>query len=72
VAAIVGAAGAIGYTNPILPVSVKVDDLRHHTLVCGATGYNVTPEKTHAVVLVLAAGELTEVIGSVQVCRDPE
>jgi len=33
---------AIGYSNPFLPVSVKVDDLRHHTLVCGATGSGKT------------------------------
>ena len=33
---------AIGYANPILPVGVKVDDLRHHALVCGATGSGKT------------------------------
>jgi hypothetical protein len=33
---------SIGYSNPILPVSVKLDDLRHHTLLCGATGSGKT------------------------------
>jgi len=33
---------AIGYSNPFLPVSVKVDDLRRHALVCGATGRGKT------------------------------
>ena len=33
---------SIGYSNPFLPVSVKVDDLRHHALVCGATGSGKT------------------------------
>src|SRR5947209_10185783 len=33
---------SIGYANPILPVGVKVDDLRHHALVCGATGSGKT------------------------------
>jgi putative PIN family toxin of toxin-antitoxin system len=34
--------------------------------------YNLTPEKTHAVLLVLQDGELTAVTGSVRVCRDPD
>ena len=42
---------AIGYSNPILSVSVKVDDLRHHTLVCGATGSG----KTNALQLLIDA-----------------
>jgi hypothetical protein len=33
---------SIGYANPILAVSVKLDDLRHHALVCGATGSGKT------------------------------
>src|ERR1700682_2120011 len=33
---------AIGYSNPMLPISVKIDDLRHHTLLCGATGSGKT------------------------------
>ena len=33
---------AIGYANPIFATSVKVDDLRHHTLLCGATGSGKT------------------------------
>jgi hypothetical protein len=32
----------IGYTNPLLPVSLKLNDHRHHTLVCGATGTGKT------------------------------
>jgi|SRR5579864_8851324 len=42
---------SIGYSNPILPVSVKLDDLRHHTLVCGATGSG----KTNALQLLIDA-----------------
>src|SRR5258708_39420716 len=33
---------AIGYSNPFLTVSVKVDELRHHPLACGATGSGKT------------------------------
>jgi hypothetical protein len=33
---------AVGYSNPIFPISVKVVDLRHHTLLCGATGSGKT------------------------------
>ncbi|HYR17644.1 MAG TPA: DUF87 domain-containing protein, partial [Mycobacterium sp.] len=51
---------AIGYSNPFLPVSVKVDDLRHHALVCGATGSG----KTSALQLLIDAfaGRLPMVI----------
>src|SRR5229473_2582726 len=42
---------AIGYSNPFLPVNVKVDDLRHHTLICGATGSG----KTNALQLLIDA-----------------
>jgi hypothetical protein len=50
----------IGYSNPILPVSVKVDDLRHHTLLCGATGSG----KTSALQLLIDAfaGQLPIVV----------
>ncbi len=32
----------IGFSNSLLSVGVKVDDLRHHALVCGATGSGKT------------------------------
>src|SRR5215208_773877 len=41
----------IGYSNPILASSVKIDDLRHHALVCGSTGSG----KTNALQLLVDA-----------------
>jgi hypothetical protein len=32
----------LGYSNPIRATSLGLDDLRHHTLVCGATGSGKT------------------------------
>ncbi len=29
---------SIGYDNPIRPVAVQLAELRHHSLICGATG----------------------------------
>jgi hypothetical protein len=42
---------SIGYSNPILPATVKLDDLLHHTLICGATGSG----KTSAIQLLIDA-----------------
>src|ERR1700738_934552 len=28
----------LGFANPVRPVTVQLAELRHHTLVCGATG----------------------------------
>ncbi|MBV9543377.1 MAG: DUF853 family protein, partial [Chloroflexi bacterium] len=32
----------LGYSNCLFPTTVKLDDLRHHALVCGATGSGKT------------------------------
>jgi len=41
----------VGFSNGLLSTSVKLDDLRHHTLVCGATGSG----KTSALLLLIDA-----------------
>ena len=62
---------AIGYANAIFPTTVKLEDLRHHALLCGATGSG----KTNALQLLIDAftDRLPMVVvdckTSAQVCR---